>query len=290
MTVVDAHVHVFKAVSDRYPRAVHALHPAEREATAEELIASMERASIDRAVLVGLSPHDEYLAECVAERPDTFAAVAIQDPDDVSLESLARRRDLGIDGLRLFALGDPAVADVEALPAFRLLTEMAATRTKLWLYAPREQLPLLERVLEALPDLTVVLNHLGFCPGEFSMDGHGRPRFAMTIPPDTLGAVTALSRFDHVHVMFSGEYAFSQEGYPHDDLRPVVSSLLAAFGARRLLRATDWPWIAEHPGYGETFALADRLLPGLHEDERAAIRGENAERLFWSVPTRGGSD
>ena len=281
MTVVDAHVHVFKAVSDRYPRAVHPLHPAEREATAEQLLAAMEAAGVDRAVLVGLSPHDEYLAECVAERPETFAAVAIQDPDDFSLDSLARRRGLGIDGLRLFALGDPAVEDVEALPAFPLLADMAAHGTKLWYYAPLEQLPLLERVLEALPDLNVVLNHLGFCPGEFSLDGLGRPRFATSIPPDTLGTVAGLSRFAGVHVMYSGEYAFSQEGHPHDDLRPVVRTLLDAFGARRLLRATDWPWIADHPGYAETFALADRLVEGLDPGERAAIRGENALRLFW---------
>ncbi len=281
MTVVDAHVHVFKAVSDRYPRAVHPLHPAEREATAEDLLAAMEQAGVERAVLVGLSPHDEYLAECVAERPDTFAAVAIQDPDDFSLASLARRRDLGIDGLRLFALGDPRVGEVEALPAFPLLAEMAEHGTKLWYYAPRDQLPLLERVLEALPDLTVVLNHLGFSPDEFSLDELGRPRFATAVPPDTLDAVTGLSRFAGVHVMFSGEYAFSQEPFPHDDLRPVVRALFDAFGSSRLLRATDWPWIAEHPGYGETFGLADRLLADLAAEDRAAIRGGNAMRLFW---------
>lgn len=281
MTVVDAHVHVFKAVSDRYPRAVHPLHPAEREATAEALLAEMERTGAERAVLVGLSPHDEYLAECVAGRPETFAAVAIQDPEDFSLASLARRREAGIDGLRLFALGDPGVGDVEALPAFPLLADMAAHGTKLWYYAARDQLPLLERVLEALPDLTVVLNHLGFCPGEFEMDALGRPRFASDIPPDTLAAVTGLSRFAGVHVLFSGEYAFSQEPYPHDDLRPVVRALFDAFGASRLLRATDWPWIDEHPGYAETFALGDRLLDGISEEDRTAIRGGNALRLFW---------
>ena len=42
--VVDAHLHVFAAASDRFPRDVHELYPAELEASVESLLAAMERA------------------------------------------------------------------------------------------------------------------------------------------------------------------------------------------------------------------------------------------------------
>ena len=55
MTVVDAHAHVFAAVSERFPRDVHDAVPGRgRRRTAEELLAEMERAGVDRAVLVPL--------------------------------------------------------------------------------------------------------------------------------------------------------------------------------------------------------------------------------------------
>ena len=75
--VVDAHTHVFAPVSERFPRDVHELFPAEREAPAEALLAEMERAGVDRAVIVPLSPHDEYVRDVLARHPGRFAAIGV---------------------------------------------------------------------------------------------------------------------------------------------------------------------------------------------------------------------
>ena len=52
-----------------------------------------------------------------------------------------------------------------------------------------------------------------------------------------------------VHVHFSGHYAFSGAPYPYRDLQETTDRIYAAFGAERMVMASDWPWIREEPGY-----------------------------------------
>lgn len=279
--VVDAHVHVFAAVSDRFPRDVHELTPPGREATVEQFVAEMDRAGVDRAVLVPLSHHDEYLRYSLDRFPGRFAAIGAQGPGVPDAAEYVRRREaVGLQGVRLFGLGDPGETDPEALAAFPLLAELARSGDKLWFYGGRGQMELLERVLEALPDLTVVLNHLGYWPATLSMDEHGRPRFDEPYPAEGLQLVTHLARFPRVFVLLAGLYAFAQGPWPYDDLRPVTSALLDAYGPGRLLLGSDSPWIREVPGYAETLATVDAHFAGLDEAGRARIRGGNALDLF----------
>ena len=56
--------------------------------------------------------------------------------------------------------------------------------------------------------------------------------------------------------------------------------LTKTFGADRLMWASDFPWIAENPGYGKMTQVIDELLPQLSEAERAAIMGGTAERFL----------
>jgi len=131
-----------------------------------------------------------------------------------------------------------------------------------------------------LPELTVVLNHLGFWPSNLFVDKHGRPRFNRRYSAQNLAAVESLARFPRVFVLLSGFYAFAVDPWPHGDLGWVTSALLAAFGPGRLLLASDFPWIQAVPGYAETVATIDAHLPGLDSANRDRIRGANAVELF----------
>ena len=279
--VVDAHLHVFAGASDRFPRDVHELYPAELEASVESLLAAMEGAGVDRAVLVPLSHHDEYVRDCLRRFPGLFAAVGLQPAGETNADGYRRRREsVGLQGLRLFELGDRSTVDVEELPCFPILAELAQSGDKLWFYGGEAQMALLERVLAALPQLTVVLNHLGFWPTGLHVDEHGRPQFTRGYTAEGLAAVERLARLPRVFVLFSGLYAFSEEPCPYLDLRWVTSALLAAFGPRRLLLASDFPWIQVEPGYAETLGVIDAHFPDLDPADRERIRGANAVDLF----------
>jgi len=189
--VVDAHTHVFAPLSERFPRDVHELFPAEAEASAEALLAEMERAGVDRAVIVPLSHHDEYVLDVLAHHPGRFAAIGVAAPGPPDVDGYRRRADAGLQGLRLFGLG------AETLP---LLAELERTDGKLWFYGGPQQMELLERALEERPGLTAVLNHLGYWPGPFEADEHGRPRFSNA----EARARSAFSQFSGSPMNFSG--------------------------------------------------------------------------------------
>lgn len=293
--IIDAHLHVFAPATSDYPRPVDALAPAGRQAPVEDLLAVMDAAGVDRAVLVPLGPEDRYVAECRAAHPDRFAAIGVADHDVTGrtpgidpVRALRRRTAAsGIRGLRMNRLGDPAAPITES-PAWPVLRHLADNGLLVWFYAPPDQLPLLDLALTALPDLRVVLNHLGFCPPasgsgwDLAVDEHRRPHITTELPPPTLPAVLALARHPNLHVHFSGQYAFSQAGFPYPDLAPIGRALYDAYGAGRLLWASDYPWTRDVPGYARLTGLPRIHLPGLRPGEYDAILGGTAHRLLWT--------
>lgn len=282
MGIVDGHLHVFKRASDEYPREVHELFPADLEAPVEKYLEAMEGAGVSHAVLVPLSSDDRYVAECLTRFPGRFAAVGVHDPAAADpVQDLRRRRqESGLQGLRVHHLGAADVTDPEELELFPLLAALEAEGMVLWFYPSSEQLALLPGVLERLPGLDVMLNHLGFCQQGYLVDEYGRPRIPTALPPSTLPQVVQMARFPRVHVMFSGHYAFSQAPFPYEDLREVSSALYEAYGADRLMWASDYPWITSEPGYQAVLEVVDHHLPDLSSTERAAMLGGTARRLF----------
>ncbi|WP_028061467.1 amidohydrolase family protein [Candidatus Solirubrobacter pratensis] len=258
--IVDAHVHVFRR-AELDGREPDALVPAERDAPVEQLLALMDGAGVDRAVLVPLDEHDEYVASVLDHR---FAGIA------VGLHSLPQRRErFAFDGVRTQRLDD--------MDALRWI---AAEGLVLWTYLEPDQLPALLELPAVLPELRIVLNHLGFFPHDMRVDAYGRPRFEDPLPPDRVEAVLSLARHENVHVMLSGQYALSAEDAPYRDLDGLIRRLADAYGAERMLWASDHPWIDDVPGYGATAALPELALPDASEAELAAIRGGTALRLF----------
>lgn len=287
MKTVDAHLHLFRSCSKDYPRTVYPiLAEADREELSEKLLGEMEIAGIDHAIVVPLSRNDEYLQDVLRDHPGKFAGVSFFDheqPDNVT-SLKARMLETKFQGLRFYGLGAEVSTDPRSLGVFKIMQFMAANNLVVWFYGDDLQLRALDVILNEIPDLKVVMNHLGFLPNinsEMKVDEHRRPRFNVTLPPRGLNIVEdCAARHKNLHVHFSGHYAFSKEAYPYMDLKGVVERLLEAFGAKRMMMASDWPWIQIEPGYKETLSIVDKLLPNLKPAERDFIRGGTALSLF----------
>lgn len=284
-SVVDAHAHVFRpsAVS---PRGTDDLAPAERDAPVEDLLVRMDGAGVDAAVLVPLDGSDEYVIEVLQRHPRRFAAVAVATPAELGtgeadpVRAFRSRQERGPFGaLRTSWLGEPG-KPVESSPAFPVLRHLAEEGLPLWSYLPPAQLALLEELVSALPDLRVVLNHLGFCPHGMWVDEHRRPRFADPFPDSLVQRLLRLADAPGVHVLVSGQYALSTEPPPYADLFAVTRRLAAAYGAERLLWGSDHPWPSEVPGYSGLPGLVTAALPDLDAAELRLVLGGTARALF----------
>jgi predicted TIM-barrel fold metal-dependent hydrolase len=286
-TVVDGHLHLFRKATAEYPRRIYSgIAEADREALAEPLLVAMEAAGVDHAVVVPLSKEDTYLRDVLGMFPGRFAGIGVYDhdrPDDIAgLE--ARLNATGWQGLRFFGFGAADDATLDSLSCFPVLQWMAEHGMSVWFYGDLVQVRALNLVMKRLPELRVVLNHLGFLPDvhrEMRVDALRRTRFDVELPPPGLPVVEALAA-DHpnLYVHFSGHYAFSKQPYPYRDLEDVAIRLYRAFGAHRMLMASDWPLIESEPGYARALGVVDQLLPNLTPSERHAIRGTTARSLF----------
>jgi predicted TIM-barrel fold metal-dependent hydrolase len=282
---VDGHAHVFRPASV-LPRGTDELAPAERDAPVEDLLARMDDAGVAGAVLVPLDGADDYVAEVLARHPSRFAGVAVATAAELGaggtdpVAALTTRRERWPFGaLRTGWLGEPgrSVADSPFFPVLRTLAEQ---RLPLWSYLPPAQLPLLVELVELLPELPVVLNHLGFCPHDMWVDEHRRPRFDDPFPESLVAVLERLADAPGVHVLVSGQYALSAEGPPYADLFPVIRRLAAAYGPERLLWGSDHPWPSEVPGYRQLPGLVGAALPDLGPADTARVLGGTARALF----------
>lgn len=285
--VVDAHLHLFRAVSDNYPRTVYpVMAEAEREELAEKFLKAMSAAGVDHAILVPLSSDDEYLNEVLMTYPGKFAGVGVFDHakfDNIK-EIEKRLNKTRLQGLRFFGFEATEDCDVTKLRCFTVLELMSKAGMVVWFYGDLVQLAALKKVMTILPSLKVVLNHCGFLPdmhAQMQIDKHRRPHFDVNLPPITLQAVEKMAQeHSNLFVHFSGQYAFTQKEYPYSDFNEIAQRLHNSFGARRMLMASDWPWIEFEPGYARALNLVDILLPSLTAAERDAVRGLTALSLF----------
>ena len=153
----------------------------------------------------------------------------------------------------------PAVAPaVEAMIAHDLCFDA--------LVRPRH-LPHLLRFAERHPALHIVIDHAA------------KPDIARGALDPWRVQITALAELPNVSCKLSGLVTEAGERWDFDGLRPYVEHLLATFGPQRLLWGSDWPVVNLAADYSHWLNLAETLT-GLAGDERAALFGGNAVRVY----------
>lgn len=292
MPRIDAHLHVFTKASSEFPRETSDVWPAEREEPVEKLLSEMKKNRIDQAVLVqmagaGLAEH-RYLLRCLKHYPNRFRGIGLipQDHPNPAEHMAQLTDDTGIIGFRLSTFGGPrdifAKMNVREFETYPIWEYAAEHDCVLWLYPQAIEAYLLPYLIQTFPQVRIVLNHLGMTPGKgkFSWDELGRPQIQVSSYNLAMHTTYRLARFENVNVHLSGEYAFSKEGFPYQDLAGWHRNLFNDFGPKRLMWATDFPWILEDPGYDKLTTVIEKLMPNVTESELADMMGGNAKRIL----------
>jgi L-fuconolactonase len=131
------------------------------------------------------------------------------------------------------------------------------------------QLPAAVRTAAELPDVPFVLDH---CSKPVIPSGELEP---------WAGQIRSLAALPNVSCKLSGLVTEAEwEGWTIDQLRPYVEVVLEAFGTDRVLWGSDWPVCLLASSYEGWASTAESLTAGLSDDERTAIFGSNARRLY----------
>ena len=302
MLRIDAHAQVFARVSREFPRRAGDRLPADRQEPVEKLLEAMAANRVDRAVLVQTGgralEHHAYLRHCLRRYPGRFLGIGRIPAGGVSpreqtdhMDRLAADGD--VIGFRLSSLGGPAdplaAMDVRTFATYPIWKHAAGKDYVLWLCPHAVDAHTVPFLIDAFPNVRVVFNRMLACPGAGSTgtDEKGRPRVELSqFPPLTRYSTMGLHQYGNANVLLSGQYAFSNEEWPYRDLTEWHERLhapgrrLQGFGADRLMWGSDFPSIAEDPGYDRMVRVVGELLPGLSEEELSAIMGGTAGRLL----------
>lgn len=150
----------------------------------------------------------------------------------------------------------------------RGLQALAQTGLSFDIVALPHQLPAAVTAARSVPELTMVLDHLGgppVCPGQ---DVEGGPWAA---------AIRRLAALPNVTCKLSGAHTTLADA---SDLEPYYQAVLAAFGPDRLMFGSDWPVSTLAASYGQVSDIYKNLTAQLSPAEHDAIFGRTARRVY----------
>jgi len=268
--LIDTHTHVVADDHARYP-----LHPRklsgewylEAPHTAEQLLACMDEAGVERAVLVqavgAYTYENDYAADSAAAHPSRFASACCVDPVAGDAVATLRRwiRDRGMQGVRIFAVARGSELDDPR--TFPVWEEARALGAHVIVTILGNQLHALRRMLQRYPDVRVSLDHCGF------------PE------PKNPEPLFALAGEANLHCKVSSIVLDSMQG----EAAGFVQQLVDCFGAERVMWGSDFSQTHDR-SYPELVALARHAFGGLSEAQRQQCF-VGTPRSLWPSLRRG---
>jgi L-fuconolactonase len=166
----------------------------------------------------------------------------------------------------LLAEEDP---DWLARPAvLRGLQALAEAGLSFDIIALPHQLPAAVTAAQSVPELTMVLDHLGGPPVGPGQDVEDGPWAA---------AIRRLAALANVTCKLSGAHTTPADA---SDLEPCYQAVLAAFGPDRLMFGSDWPVSTLAASYAQVCAMYQNLTAQLSPAERDAVFDGTARRVY----------
>jgi L-fuconolactonase len=265
--LVDSHVHVFER-NAQFPFAPGA-HPPAEDATPEKLLGLMHANGVARTVLIQVIHYkwdNSYLLSVLNRYPGKFHGVCRVNPEDPAApDHLSELTAQGFRGVRISPAADASgdwIRGALMPPLWRRCSEL---KVPMQVLLPATRLPDLVALIDANPELDVVIDHMADCPLD---------------RPDLLEHLLDLARYPRVYIKISDLWTLSKQPYPYPDAQEQVKKLLGHFGARRLMWDTNWPVSLAQLPYAKIVALYRDHLGFLTRAEREEILCDTVQRIW----------
>lgn len=276
MSMIDSHHHFWWVAKHAYKWPEMAGDRLDRDFTPGDLFTELEACGIAGSVLIQVLHETGETGEYLdIQRRTQFVRgvvgwVPLADPAAAAqaLEELAERGRLV--GIRHLISNEPSPEWLLQDGVQESLQLLSASGLVF------DGIPINERQLDAvittarrLPDLQIVINHLGRPP----VPDQGWEPWA-----------TQIARAAHcpnVSMKLSvGLDIIMRWRWSAEELRRYVDHVLECFGPGRVMAASNWPVILLGGSYQEVWRGITELVGKLGADEKAAVLGGTAERIY----------
>lgn len=270
--MIDTHIHFWCLVRGDYHWLKPTNHTLYRDYVPDEVQSSWDQHGIEGVIAVQAAQtieETEYLLS-LAQQNDRIVGVVgtldLHSSDTPRIYERLRQNPQFV-GIRYSLLGAQTQVSHFSAPFLANVRMFAADDFPVDLLMKPTHVPSFLRLLDQVPDLTTVANHLG------------SPNFDEPLQP-WADAMSELAQHPKAMCKISGMIT-QVGGYHPEILRDAVQHLVQCYGAQRLMFGSDWPVALTAGSYDEVVQLyADVLPPSLREDERALMSRENAIRCY----------
>lgn len=271
---IDAHHHLWNVESGAYDWPTPNDGPIYRTFTAADLSPLLIEAAIDWTVIVQtvntLAETDSMLAVAAVEPwvRGVVGWVPLEDRAAVAV-ALDDRAGLPLCGVRHLVHREPDPGWLLRRAVIEGLREVGDRHLAFDIVAVfPDHLRLVPMLADALPDVTFVVDHLA------------KPPYRRAGWDAWRSQIAAAARRPNVAAKISGLTTAAGPGWTPGELWPGLEVALEAFGADRLIFGSDWPVCLLASSYAAHLAALLGLIAPLAPDERAAITGGTAARVY----------
>ena len=272
--MIDAHLHVWDSHRTAYEWLKSAPEQLNRLTSFSEVEPALRAANVDGVVLVQAANTVSDTLDMFAVDSDLVSGVVawadLMHPPSAALQIEAWAAEPRFAGLRHLIHDEPDpdwLARAQVRQSLRLLSESGRAFDVVGVL-PRH-LELAAELADELPDLRIVIDHLG------TPDLSAGPRGVW------LSRMSDLASRSNVWVKLSGLSTLN--GAANADwsvLEPFVVMALELFGSERVAFGSDWPVSTTATTYEQTLALAQRWVAGLSASERADVMDRSARTVY----------
>ncbi len=277
MPIIDAQVHAYER--DHPGRPWHGVLEGPPEVTGDQMVAAMDAAGVDGAILVSaftMYRYDASYARQVHQRhAGRFALVKPVDPSDPGVGEIIAdwKRTSGAVAIRMLLARAGLAADADDPGINRVLSTAARLSLPVNLHIAG-RLDQGIALIQRNPDTQIVVDHLGL------VQPMSPPKPAE--PWSELEQVLALAQCPNVAMKITGACTLSLEDYPYRDIWDPVCRMIDAFGVDRCLWGTDWTRAVAFLTFSQGVD-AFRQTQRISESDKAELMGGTAARVYgWS--------
>ncbi|MFC5404113.1 amidohydrolase family protein [Cohnella soli] len=275
---IDAHHHFWNLEKVAYPWMDPAFGPICRNFEAEEMEPFVQKAGIDKTVLVQAANSYEDTAsmlQIAAEKTWIGAVVGwvplnIPEIADKKLSDYARNPYF--KGVRHliheekdpdWIIRDSVIEGLKVLASYGLTFDLVGVFPNHLKHVPY--------VAAKVPELRMVIDHFAKPPIKEKGMGAWAEQFAEA------------ARYPNVYAKVSGlNTAADPDSWTADDLKPYIDYAMKHYGAGRLMFGSDWPVANLAGDYAKVWEQTNIAIADYSEQDRDAILGETA-RSFYGI-------
>jgi L-fuconolactonase len=271
--MIDAHQHFWRVARADYGWLKPDLAPLYRDYGPADLEPLLTKHGIAKTILVQAAEtvaETDFLLDVARDAPFVAGVVGWVDfeaPDVAATIDRLAKNELLV-GLR------PMVQDMAdddwlaRAPLDRALDAMRANGLVFDALVRPRHLSRLLAFVDRNHDLPIVLDHCA------------KPDIRNFGYSPWLADIEAVAERRHVTCKLSGLATEAAADWTADDLKLPAGHVIGAFGAERVLWGSDWPVLNLAGGYDRWRAATMTLLAEMTGDQRAAILGGNAGRIY----------